>query len=79
MALYHFHVTQISRGKGQSVCAAAAYRSGEKIHDSYYGEDPDYTKKGIYSFDILKGNDVISVGQHFEIKKKGMSEVDLFG
>ena len=46
MALYHFHVTQISRGKGQSVCAAAAYRSGEKIHDSYYGEDPDYTKKG---------------------------------
>ena len=40
---------------------------------------PDYTKKGIYSFDILKGNDVISVGQHFEIKKKGMSEVDLFG
>ena len=46
MALYHFHVTQISRGKGQSVCAAAAYRAGEKIQDSYYGEEPDYTKKG---------------------------------
>lgn len=55
MALYHFHVTQISRGKGQSVCAAAAYRAGERIHDSYYGEDPDYTKKGgvIYTEIIL--------------------------
>ena len=46
MATYHFHVAQISRGKGGSVCSAAAYRSGEKIHDSYYGEDPDYTRKG---------------------------------
>ena len=55
MALYHFHVTQISRGKGQSGCAAAAYRAGERIHDSYYGEDPDYTKKGgvIYTEIIL--------------------------
>lgn len=45
MALYHFHVTQVSRGAGQSIVAAAAYRSGEKLNDSYYGETPDYTKK----------------------------------
>ena len=58
MSLYHFHVTQISRGKGQSVCAAAAYRAGEKIHDSYYGEEPDYTKKGgvIYTEIMLPEN-----------------------
>jgi hypothetical protein len=25
---------------------AAAYRSGEKLHSTYYGEDSDYTRKG---------------------------------
>lgn len=46
MAIYHFHVTQVSRGKGQAVVAAAAYRAGEVLHDNYYGEDYDYSKKG---------------------------------
>lgn len=46
MAIYHFHVAQISRGKGQTAVSAAAYRAGEKLHDNYYGEEPDYTKKG---------------------------------
>ena len=46
MAIYHFHVTQVSRGKGQAVVAAAAYRAGEVLHDNYYGEDHDYSKKG---------------------------------
>ncbi|MFQ7242240.1 MobQ family relaxase, partial [Agathobaculum sp.] len=46
MALYHFHVTQIKRSAGQSVVASAAYRSGEKLHSEYYGEDSDYTRKG---------------------------------
>ena len=46
MALYHFNVGQVSRGKGQSVVACAAYRSGERLHDSYYGEIPDYERKG---------------------------------
>ena len=26
--------------------ASAAYRSGEKLHSEYYGEDSDYTNKG---------------------------------
>src|SRR5699024_4860999 len=46
IALYHFHVTQIKRSAGQSVVASAAYRSGEKLHSEYYGEDSDYTRKG---------------------------------
>ena len=46
MSLYHFHVTQIGRSKGYSAVSAAAYRSGEKIYDDYYGETQDYTKKG---------------------------------
>lgn len=46
IALFHFHVTQIKRSAGQSVVASAAYRSGEKLHSEYYGEDSDYTRKG---------------------------------
>ena len=46
IALYHFHVTQIKRSAGQSAIASAAYRTGEKLHSEYYGEDSDYTKKG---------------------------------
>lgn len=39
-------MTQIKRSAGQSAIAAAAYRSGEKLHSNYYGEDSDYTRKG---------------------------------
>ena len=46
IALFHFHVTKIKRSAGQSAVAAAAYRSGEKLHSEYYGEDSDYTRKG---------------------------------
>lgn len=46
MAIYHFHVTQVSRGKGQSAIAAAAYRAGERLQNKYYGEYADYTAKG---------------------------------
>ena len=46
IALFHFHVTQIKCSAGQSAVAAAAYRSGEKLHSDYYGEDDDYTRKG---------------------------------
>lgn len=41
IALYHFHVTQIKRSAGQSAIASAAYRSGEKLHSEYYGEDDE--------------------------------------
>lgn len=46
MALYHFSVTQVKRSKGHTAIAAAAYRSGEKLYDKYYGEIQDYTRKG---------------------------------
>lgn len=46
MALYHFSVGRISRSAGHSAIAAAAYRSGEKLYDEYYGEVQDYTRKG---------------------------------
>ena len=46
MGCYHFHLTQLSRGHGQSAIASAAYRSGAKLYSSYYGETNDYTRKG---------------------------------
>ncbi len=45
MALYHFSAQIISRSKGQSACAAAAYRSGEQIENEYDGIKHDYRNK----------------------------------
>ena len=58
MSLYHFNVKQVSRGKGGCAVASAAYISGEKIQDDYYGKIHDYTKKGgvIHSEIILPDN-----------------------
>ena len=45
MAIYHCHCQVISRGQGRSAVAAAAYRSGEKITNSYDGVTHDYRKE----------------------------------
>ena len=36
----------MSRGKGKSAVAAAAYRSGEKLTNEWDGMTHDYTRKG---------------------------------
>ena len=46
IAIYHCSIKIISRGKGKSAVAAAAYRAGEKITNEYDGMIHDYTKKG---------------------------------
>jgi len=46
MAIYHCSIKIISRGKGRSAVAAAAYRAGEKITNDYDGIIHDYTRKG---------------------------------
>jgi len=46
MAIYHLSIKIISRGKGKSAVAAAAYRAGEKITNEYDGLIHDYTSKG---------------------------------
>jgi len=45
MAIYHCQVKPVSRGRGQSSTAGAAYRSCSKIHDERTGEIHDYTRK----------------------------------
>jgi pentatricopeptide repeat protein len=46
MAIYHCSIKIVSRGKGKSAVAAAAYRAGEKITNEYDGRVSDYTRKG---------------------------------
>ena len=46
MAIYHLSIKIISRGKGKSAVAAAAYRAGEFIKNEYDGITHDYTRKG---------------------------------
>ena len=46
MAIYHCSIKVISRGKGKSAVAAAAYRAGEKITNEFDGMTHDYTHKG---------------------------------
>ena len=54
IAIYHCNISIISRGKGKSAVAAAAYRSGEKITNEWDGEIHDYTKKrGVVHTEIL--------------------------
>ena len=46
IAIYHWNIGIVSRGKGKSAVAAAAYRSGEKITNEWDGMTHDYTRKG---------------------------------
>lgn len=45
MAILHFSANIISRGKGRSAVAAAAYRSGSRITNEYDGVVHDYRRK----------------------------------
>ena len=45
IAIYHFNVKIVSRGKGASAVAKAAYISGEKIKNEYDGVIHDYRRK----------------------------------
>ena len=54
MAIFHMNCKIISRGKGGSAVAGAAYQAGEKLYDEYYGEQQDYTrKKGVVESFIM--------------------------
>ena len=55
MACYHLSVQIISRGKGNSITAAAVYISGEKLRDSYDGRiyDRSYRKDVLFKGILL--------------------------
>lgn len=54
MAIYHLRASMISRSAGRSATGAAAYRSGEHIHDERTGLDFDYrARSGVEHVEIL--------------------------
>lgn len=54
MAIYHLTAKVISREKGRSVVAAAAYRAGDSLYDERLGQTFDYTRKqGVRHTEIL--------------------------
>ena len=46
VASYHLSVSVVSRGRGQSAVAGAAYRAGETLHCEREGVTHDYSRKG---------------------------------
>ena len=50
MAIYRLSSSGISRGKGQSAIASAAYRSGENLYDEKINQSFDYTRKQDVSY-----------------------------
>jgi Ti-type conjugative transfer relaxase TraA len=46
LAIYHLTVKIISRARGQSVAAAAAYRTGSALRDERYGVTHNYARNG---------------------------------
>ncbi len=54
LAIYHLTANIISRGRGQSAVAAAAYRSGTTLRDRRYGVTHSYNgKRGILQAEIM--------------------------
>ena len=54
MAIFHMNIQVISRGKGKSAVAAAAYRAAEKINNEYDGRVRNYTRKlGVVHKEIM--------------------------
>lgn len=48
MAIFHMSAQTITRSKGHSSVAAAAYRHGEKLMDEHTGEIHDYSKRKVF-------------------------------
>lgn len=57
MAIYHLHTKPLSRAKGHSAVAAAAYRSGERLRDWKTKTTHDYRRKhGVLWSEIIDAN-----------------------
>ena len=61
MAIYHLTVHIISRARGQSAVAAAAYRAGDLLRDERYGVTHNYVgKRGIVHSEIMAPEEIPS-------------------
>ena len=54
MAIYHFSAKVISRARGSSALAAAAYRSGSRLHDQRLDRHHDFSNKaGVVHSEVM--------------------------
>ena len=54
MAIYHFSAKVISRANGSSALAAAAYRSGSRLHDQRLDRHHDFSNKaGVIHSEVM--------------------------
>ena len=62
MAIFHMPIHIIKRSDARTAVAAAAYRSGTKLHNEYDGETHDYTRKGgvVYTEILLPSHALVS-------------------
>ena len=75
MAIYHLSVKPISRAGGRSATAAAAYRSGELVHDLTSDEVFDYTRKrGVEHSEIVLPDGGRSSGHQLGARPAGVVE-----
>ena len=83
LAAKEYPVIRIYAGvKSQNIAVRIGdtYYDADKTEEAYVYEVKltDCTKKGVYSIDILNGNEVIAYNQSFEVKKKGFAINSLF-
>lgn len=81
IALYHFHVTQIKRSAGQSAIASAAYRSGEKLHSEYYGEDDERFSMMSRSYETEQEQlkvEIQTLQQEIEVQERQIENLEQF-
>ena len=81
IALYHFHVTQIKRSAGQSAIASAAYRSGEKLHSEYYGEDDERFSMMSRSYETEQEQlkvEIQTLQQDIKVKERQIENLEQF-
>ena len=53
MAIFHFSVKTVSRGKGQSAIAKAAYNARDKIRDEQTGQMKNYARTAGLMFSAI--------------------------
>lgn len=76
MAIYHFSAKVISRSTGRSAVAAAAYRSGSRLHDRRIERDHDFShKSGVVHSEVLLPE---HAPEHYSDRERLWNEVEAF-
>jgi len=77
MAIFHMNIQIISRGKGKSAVAAAAYRAGENIKNEYNGRTHNYThKSGVTHKEILLPDNAPEIFKDRSILWNSVEQID---